>query len=84
MSTLRALAIDALKETGAIKECDVHTDVWLDNLDVGANEEAKAILMAQVQNEFLVATEDEVDQAIAEALTHYPDECGYCTDNMLD
>lgn len=76
---LQDLATSVALKAEALKPCPVHEDVYIDQLDVGAREDAlkaaeRLFAAGRVEglslDEFKAAVEDAIDQGA--------DECGFC------
>jgi hypothetical protein len=81
---LERQAMGLLLETGAVGECPVHSDIYIDQFDDDAVDEARKKGAEMVKGGEVDGTKEEFMKAIENAVTNTGDECGLCAKNMDD
>lgn len=84
MDTLVGQATGVLLKTGALKACELHEDIVIDQYDDDAVKRAYAIGTNMVKAGEVDGTREEFMDAIKTALEQGYDECPDCTKHMED
>jgi hypothetical protein len=81
---LAAFAESIAREAGAIKACESHDDISIDQWDDDAKQRAYAIGTNRWKSGDIDASREDLMNAIKSAIDHSAESCPHCEKNMAD